>query len=102
MFVGNGAALESRKMTVGIANYSASAGRMEPHHHPEETIYILDAENAWVRFGPAPEDLPHRIDLKSGVILHIPDSEWHVFEWSDGGHAEALVIYGQVDEIPRR
>ncbi len=97
MFVGRGAALESTQMTVGVAAYSPAAGKMEPHRHAEETIYILEAENAWVRYGPAPDDLPHRIDLKPGVILHIPESEWHVFEWAEGGHADALVIYGTVE-----
>ncbi len=97
--VGKGASLESTKMTVGIAHYSASTGLMEPHNHAEETVFVVNAENAWIRYGPSPDELPERIDLEPGLTLHIPELEWHVFEWGDRGFADCLVIYGQVDNI---
>ena len=97
--VGKGASLESGKMTVGLAHYSASTGAMEPHNHAEETIFVVDAQHAWIKYGPSPADLPNRIDLEPGLTLHIPEWEWHVFEWEGQGYADCLVIYGQVDNI---
>ena len=98
-FVGRDSALGSEEMTVGTALYADEFGPMEPHNHAEETVYVLDADRAWVRWGPAPDDLPQRIDLEAGVVINTPALEWHVFEWEPGGHVELLFIYGQVDDI---
>jgi hypothetical protein len=97
--VGKDAAMSSGRMTVSTAHYSDEAGPMEPHQHAEETIAVLDARESWVRYGPSRDDLPYRIPLEPGLALHIPELEWHVFEWSRGGYADCLVIYGQVDNI---
>jgi len=92
-------AIPSRKMTVGFARYSAESGPMEPHHHAEESIYIIDARDGWVRFGASPDNLDQRVDLQAGTVIHFPELEWHVFEYGPGGYVDALVIYGQVDNI---
>ena len=97
--VGKGASLVSQEMTLGTARYGDEYGPMEPHHHAEETIVVLEAERTWVRWGPARDDLPNRIDLVPGLVINTPAWEWHVFEWQTGGHAEILAIYGQVDDI---
>jgi hypothetical protein len=97
--VGRGSALASEKMTVGTALYADEFGPMEPHNHAEETVYVLDADRAWVRWGPDRVDLTERIDLEAGVVIDTPALEWHVFEWEPGGHVELLFIYGQVDNI---
>lgn len=97
--VGKAASLESRKMTVGIARYGLGREVMQPHQHAEETVFVIDAHHARVRYGPTSDDLPCRIDLKPGLTLHIPEWEWHIFEWDDDGYAYCLVIYGQVDNI---
>ena len=97
--VGRDAALASERMTVGSARYSDDTGSMAPHQHAEETIFVLDARDARVRFGLAPENLSETIPLEPGLTLHIPELEWHVFEWGAGGHADVIVIYGQVDNI---
>lgn len=97
--VGKDAALASGRMTVGSARYSDAAGPMDPHQHAEETIFVLDARDSWTRYGPSPDDLPKRIQLEPGLTIHIPELEWHVFEWEPGGYAEVIVIYGQVDNI---
>jgi len=86
-------------MTVGTALYADQFGPMEPHNHAEETVYVLEADRAWVRWGPSADDLPNRIDLEAGVVINTPALEWHVFEWERGGHLELLFIYGQVDNI---
>lgn len=98
-FVGRSSALESESMTVGTARYADEFGPMEPHQHAEETVYILEAERAWVRWGPRRDELTERIDLAPGVVIHTPALEWHVFEWEPGGHLELLFVYGQVDHI---
>jgi hypothetical protein len=98
-FVGRNSSLESEEMTVGTALYVDEFGAMDPHNHAEETVYVLDADRAWVRWGASPEDLPNRIDLEPGMVINTPAWEWHVFEWEPGGHIELLFIYGQVDDI---
>jgi hypothetical protein len=98
-FVGRNSAIDSEEMTVGTALYADKFGPMKPHNHAEETVYILDADRAWVRWGAGPDDLPNRIDLETGVVINTPSLEWHVFEWEPGGHIELLFIYGQVDNI---
>jgi hypothetical protein len=97
--IGKDASLTSGRMTVGTAHYSDGAGPMEPHQHAEECIVVLDARAARVRYGPTPGDLPTVISLEAGLVLHIPELEWHVFEWDAGGYADCMVIYGQVDNI---
>src|SRR5689334_10571432 len=92
-------AVTSGKMTVGFARYSDESGPMEPHHHAEETLYIVDARDGWIRWGEAPDRLDQRLPLETGLMIHFPELEWHVFEWAPGGYVDALYIYGQVDNI---
>jgi hypothetical protein len=89
----------STRMTVGFARYSAESGPMEPHHHAEETIYVVDARDGYVRPGTAADQIGDRVQLEAGMILHFPELEWHVFEWDEGGYVDALFIYGQVGNI---
>jgi len=89
----------STRMTVGFARYSDESGPMEPHHHAEETIYIVDARNGYSRPGRAPDQRCDRVQLEAGMILHFAELEWHVFEWDKDGYIDALFIYGQVDNI---
>jgi len=97
--IGKGSASESRKMTVAFAHYSADSGPMEPHQHAEETVYIIDAKDGWIRKGPSKTDLPEKVMVRAGTILHFDELEWHVFEYGGGGFIDALCIYGQVDNI---
>jgi hypothetical protein len=89
----------STRMTVGFARYSAESGPMEPHHHAEETIYVVDARDGYIRTGMAADRIGDRVQLEAGMILHFPELECHVFEWDEGGYVDALFIYGQVDNI---
>jgi mannose-6-phosphate isomerase-like protein (cupin superfamily) len=97
--VGKGATSPSGKMTVGFARYSAESGPMEPHHHAEEVVYVADARDGWVRYGPGPDQLGEPVRLEPGMVLHIPPLEWHVFGYEAGGFVDILFIYGQVDRI---
>ncbi len=89
----------SEKMTVGYARYCEEVGPMEPHNHAEETLYIVSAKDAWVRFGQTKENLNNKVELNAGDFIHIPELEWHVFEYLPGGHLDVVYIYGQVDNI---
>ncbi len=97
--VGQDAHIASSKMTMGFARYSEASGPMEPHHHAEETVYILDVVDGWVRCGPAKDQLGARMRLEPGMTLHFPELEWHVFEYDESGYVDIIFFYGQVDRI---
>ena len=63
------AKIVSTVMTVGFANYSARSGQMEPHHHAEESIYIVDAKDAYVLHGDAENCGEEDYNLKSFADL---------------------------------
>ena len=81
-------------MNVGFGLYSAEYGPMAPHHHAEECVYIKAADRAWVEYGGEPEHLLHKAPLETGMLLHFPENEWHVFRFEEGGSLEILFIYG--------
>ena len=85
---------ESQILNIGYCRYCAEAGPMEPHMHAEETVQILSSDRAWVRFGPTKDHLPEKVLLEKDMTLHIPQGEWHVFEYEEGGSLEILFIYG--------
>lgn len=97
--VGKDGLFDSSKMTVGFARYSVESGAMEPHQHAEEVCYILSAHKGWVRYGPTPDHLGEPVALETGMLLHNPPLEWHVFEYGEGGHVDIIFVYGQVDNI---
>jgi len=89
----------SVQMTVGFARYSAQYGRMEPHQHAEELLYILDAKKSWLRFGAAKNRMGERIAFTPATMVHFPEMEWHVFEYEEDGFVDLIFFYGQVDNI---
>jgi cupin superfamily acireductone dioxygenase involved in methionine salvage len=89
----------SSRMTMGFARYCAEYGTMEPHHHAEEILYIINAKDGWVRFGESKNDLKEKVFLQPGMILHIPEQEWHVFGFEQDGFVDAIFFYGQVENI---
>jgi hypothetical protein len=97
--IGKDACSKSGKITMGFARYSAESGPMEPHTHAEEVVYITAADQGWIRYGPAKDQLGEPIPLEAGMILHNPPLEWHVFEYAEGGFVEIIFIYGQVEQI---
>jgi len=97
--VGKDAHSASQKMTMGFARYSAASGPMEPHHHAEEIVYILDARDGWTRHGPRKDQLGDPIRLEPGMVLHVPELEWHVFGYGERGYVDIVYFYGQVENI---
>ena len=86
----------SKVMTVGFAHYSAEAGPMEPHQHAEEAIYVIDAKDGRVEYGGTKERLQNRVELHPGMVLHVPEGEWHVFRYGEGGFVDIVFVYAQV------
>lgn len=97
--VGEDGFINSNKMTMGFASYSEEYGIMKPHHHAEETVYIIDAKNSWARCGTKENQLEEKINLSPGMILHFDELEWHVFEYGSGGFVDIIFFYGQVKNI---
>jgi hypothetical protein len=97
--VGKDARSASLKMSMGFARYSEASGPMETHQHAEEIVYIVSAQDGWLRWGSDPEALGTPIPLQEGHTLHIPELEWHVFGFGPGGHVDIIFFYGQVDNI---
>lgn len=97
--VGKDAVSKSDKMTMGFASYCEEAGPMEPHHHAEELIYVVESKGAWVRFGQAKNELESKQVLESGMVLHFEELEWHVFEYEKDGYLDVLYFYGQTENI---
>ncbi|WP_295764434.1 hypothetical protein [uncultured Oscillibacter sp.] len=91
---GDGYRIPSDIMHVGYCRYCGEAGPMEPHMHAEETVQILRADRAWVRYGSSPDHLDHRLALEKDMTLQFAKREWHVFEYEEGGSLEILFIYG--------
>jgi mannose-6-phosphate isomerase-like protein (cupin superfamily) len=94
--IGNKSFSCSQIMTLGFAHYSAEAGPMEPHKHAEEAIYVIDAKDGWVEYGPQRDALDTKVALTSGMVLHVPEGEWHVFRYASGGFVDIVFIYAQV------
>jgi mannose-6-phosphate isomerase-like protein (cupin superfamily) len=87
-------------ITMGFARYSVESGPMDPHHHVEEIVYILESKDGWVRhggFGEKPDELGDSVTLEPGMTLHFPKNEWHVFEFAEGGHIDIIFFYAHPD-----
>jgi len=97
--IGKDGASVSGSMTMGFASYSEESGQMEAHCHAKESVYILNADKGWVEYGKAKDDVEDRVDLRSGMVLHIPEGEWHRFCFLAGGCVDIIFFYGQVGNI---
>jgi hypothetical protein len=97
--VGKQSHFESTNMTVGWAIYNSEYGIMEPHHHAEETVIITKVKDGWISWGKTPKNLSQKVKLEEGMILHIPENEWHVFTYDDGGYVEIIFIYGSTSNL---
>lgn len=97
--VGQDGSIWSERMTMGFAHYSLASGPMKPHHHAEETVYIIGARKSWARFGPQENKLGEKVMLEAGMVLHCDELEWHVFEFEAEGYVDIIFFYGQVTNI---
>ena len=74
-----------------FATFAPQYGTMESHCHENEYMYVIDAHNAYVSFGPSPDQMIHRQTLHKGDILRPHDGEWHRFDFtSEDGFVDFL------------
>ncbi len=97
--VGKDAFAKSGKMTMGFVRLSAEGGVMRPHRHAEELCYVLASDRGTVRYGPAEDRLGEPVLVEPGMILHVGEDDWHVFEYGEVGYLDMLFFYGQVDIV---
>jgi hypothetical protein len=92
--VGPNGPVQTQDMNVGFACYRDEFGPMQPHRHARECVFVKYADRAWVEYGGEPDHLLHKQSLHTGMLLHFPENEWHVFRYEPGGKLEILFIYG--------
>ena len=94
------AAIPSHSMSFGRTLFSRRSGIMDPHCHAEEIIYVLNASQGIVRFGPTEACSGGTVRLQPDMILHFAAGEWHVFETLDPeGYSDVLFFYAQTDHL---
>ena len=98
--IGKDGGIKSDAMTFGRTCFSLQYGKMAPHCHAEEIIYVLDAAAGSCRYGSTEECADGEVMLKKDMVLHIRPMEWHVFEFTDPkGYADVLFFYAQVENL---
>lgn len=97
--VGKDSHFDSKAMTIGYALYDETYGQMEPHHHAEETCIVTKSVKGSVSWGDSKDNLPNSSPLYEGMVLHIPENEWHVFNYEEGGCVEIIFIYGTTENL---
>lgn len=82
--MGGGSALvKTTNMSGAFATFAERYGRMESHCHENEYMYVIDAKNAVVSFGPDKNHLEHRQSIHKGDIMRPHLGEWHRFDFTD-------------------
>lgn len=78
----------------GFATFAPKYGKMKPHYHENEIMYVLDAVGASVRYGAAQQTMNTRLALKKGDIIRAREGEWHVFEFdSEDSFLDIIAIF---------
>lgn len=81
----------------GFATFSPKYGKMKPHYHENEIMYVLDADGASVRFGETQNTMDTKMALKKGDIIRARDGEWHIFEFD---HEDSFLDIIAVFAVP--
>ena len=69
--------------------------KMKPHYHEDEYMYIVDAKDAFVTYGPTKETMTTREPLHAGEIIRAKDGEWHLFDFdSEDGFLSIIAFFG--------
>lgn len=67
---------------------------MKPHYHEDEIMYVVDAKDAFVRYGDAPDQMTSKDSLIKGDIIRARNGEWHIFEFgSEDGFLELIPFF---------
>ena len=79
---------------VGYATFSPKYGKMKPHYHEDEIMYVVDAKNAFVRYGDAQDHMINVDALQKGDIIRARNGEWHIFEFDgEDGFLELVPFF---------
>ena len=78
---------------MGFVTFSPKYGEMEPHYHDTEAMYVENAKDAYVRFGPSADNMNRREKLEKGEVICAEDGEWHKFEFDSPYGFVDLVIF---------
>lgn len=78
-----GNAVLADTMSCGFARFSLADGKMVPHKHEREIIYVREAKGVTARYGAEPTKLDGSSRLNTGDLLRFHDGEWHVFDMDD-------------------
>ena len=80
---------------VGYATFAPKYGQMKPHYHEDEYMYIVDAKDAFVTYGPTKDSMNTREALHAGEIIRAKDGEWHLFDFDSGdGFLSIIAFFG--------
>ena len=66
---------------MGYATFAPKYGKMKPHYHEDEYMYVVDAKDAYVLYGPTRDTMTTREPLKAGEIIRAHEGEWHMFDF---------------------
>lgn len=81
---------------MGFAHFSPEYGKMPCHVHEDEIIYVMNANDAYVKYGPSENDLSNKKELNAGDILRFSEKEWHIFEFTCvQGYLDIIFIFSQ-------
>jgi len=75
---------------------NAKYGKMYCHFHEDEIIYVLDAKDAYVKYGELQDNMPNRKELQAGDVLRFRNGECHVFKFtSKDGYLDIIFYFSQ-------
>ena len=80
---------------VGYSTFAPKYGKMKPHYHEDEFMYIVDAKDAYVLYGPTKETMTNRLDLHAGEMIRAKEGEWHMFNFeNEDGFLSIIAFFG--------
>ena len=79
---------------MGYATFAPKYGKMKPHYHEDEYMYIVDAKDAYVLYGSTKDSMDIREDLHAGEIIRATEGEWHMFDFdSEEGFLSIIAFF---------
>ncbi len=94
VFGASSALVQSQQLQGAYATFSPEFGAMDSHFHEYEYMYVIDAKDAYVRFGQTPDGLDNLHALRPGDILRPHDGEWHRFDFgSEDGYVDFFNLF---------
>lgn len=94
LFGGGTALIKTSGLSGAFATFASRYGTMESHCHENEYMYVIDAKDVYVTYGPDKDHMTHRQTLHKGDILRPHDGEWHRFDYlSEDGFVDFCNLF---------